>query len=67
MTVEIRKIVADRLKEITGIEPMPCRSCGEPIVFVKTVRGGAMPLDLELRNHFLTCPKDDEHRRRARR
>ena len=45
-----------------GIETQPCRSCGEPIVFMKTTRGKWQPVDLYLESHFANCPGAKEFR-----
>lgn len=65
MTLSISKIVASRLAVITNVRPMACKYCQEPIVFVKTVNGGSIPLDLELRNHLELCPGSKGRERKA--
>ena len=55
---------------------VPCRSCGQYIVFLPTASGKSMPVDAETVdeaddafdhkrhvNHFATCPQADQHRR----
>lgn len=35
---------------------VPCRSCGEPVVFKKTKSGKMMPMNADGTSHFATCP-----------
>lgn len=63
-----------------GLAPpsSPCRSCGAPIVWLKTASGKSMPVDAaSVRygdkkfepprhvTHFSTCPNADQHRKEA--
>jgi hypothetical protein len=59
---ELRKKVVTQFAEM-GIDTQACRSCGEPIVFMKTTKGKWQPVDLYLESHFANCPAAKEYRR----
>lgn len=60
-----------------GTRNVPCKSCGQPIIFLATTRGNTMPVNAETVkpgetrydmnkghvSHFATCPKAAEHRK----
>lgn len=59
------------------LKTVPCRSCGQYIVFLPTSRGSTMPVDAnsvtegdelfdpkEHISHFYTCPDADKFRKR---
>lgn len=46
-----------------GIEVQECRSCGDPILFLKTNAGKWQPLNMGLESHFGDCPEANKHRR----
>jgi hypothetical protein len=33
---------------------VPCRKCGEPIIFIQSIKGRAIPCDPDLETHVLT-------------
>lgn len=51
-----------------------CKSCGAPIIWARTPRGGDAPLEqvpdedpeARFQSHFTTCAHAEFHRRRAR-
>lgn len=52
-----------RMLTIMGVAAeQPCRSCNQPIRFVKTKEGRAMPVDRDMKSHFVTCPDADKFR-----
>lgn len=40
-----------------------CRSCGDPIFWVKQKSGKVMPANRDGKSHFATCPYADANRR----
>ena len=52
---EFRAKVVRQMAEM-GIDILACRSCGDPIVFMKTTSGKWQPVDLYLESHFANCP-----------
>lgn len=61
------------------LKTVPCRSCGQYIVFLPTASGKSMPVDAESVtegdeqfdpkthvSHFSTCPDADKFRKRGR-
>ena len=51
----------------SGAEWTECRSCHEKIVWVRTKRGRAMPVNEDGTSHFATCPDANEWRNNSRR
>ena len=47
-----------------GAIASPCKGCGEPIYWIKTIRGQNMPLNLDGTSHWATCPKAGEFRQK---
>jgi hypothetical protein len=54
------------LVRVMGKDWQPCRSCSAQIVFLPTAAGKSMPIDIDLRPHFATCPGADAHRKRTK-
>jgi len=50
--------------EQMGIEPSKCRSCGEDILFFKTINEKWMPVNLDFSSHFSSCPQADKWRKK---
>ena len=51
--------------DLLGIDPpTPCSSCGKPIRFIATKRGGLMPITIDGIPHFADCPNANQHRRK---
>lgn len=59
---EFRAKVEQRMGEM-GVNLMACRTCGEPIFFLKTHADKWQPIDLYLESHFANCPGAAQHRR----
>jgi predicted Zn-ribbon and HTH transcriptional regulator len=51
--------------ELLGVEPAKCRSCGEDILFFKTINEKWMPTNLDLTSHFSTCPQAGKWKKRG--
>lgn len=49
------------------IREATCEYCGEPIIWVRTRRGYAVPLGCDFKPHRLSCPYADRWSRRGRR
>jgi len=58
----LKKTVMEKFAAM-GIDNDHCRSCGEPIIFLKTTRGKWQPVDFYLESHFANCPNAKEYRR----
>jgi hypothetical protein len=61
---DFRQKVVSALAEM-GIDVGECRSCGEPIIFLKTTAGKWMPVNMALQSHFSDCPAADRFRKRG--
>lgn len=49
----------ERLLRNIGGDPVKCKLCPAPIVFVVHRNGRKTPYDLDGTNHFITCPFRD--------
>jgi hypothetical protein len=55
--------IQEKLEE-ANIAISECFSCGEEIIFLKTIKGKWMPLDMDLEPHWAKCPEADKFRKR---
>lgn len=47
-----------------GWAPIPCRSCGQLVLFARTRRGASAPLNQDGTSHFSNCPNAAQWRRK---
>ena len=52
------------LWRVIGAEDGTCRSCGQPIKWVKSKNGKATPMNPWGTTHFQTCPEAEAHRKK---
>lgn len=61
--MELRVRIKNLLHNIAG-DPVPCKGCGSPMYWVEHHNGKRAPYDEDGANHFVTCPKAANFRRR---
>ena len=62
MTVDLQKNIAALLKAIG--QPATCKGCPATIWWVRHLNGKRVPYDGDGTNHFATCPRAGEFRRK---
>lgn len=55
-----------RLLELVAEETRDCKACGAKLWFVRHRNGARAPYTANGENHFITCPKADLFRRKAK-
>jgi hypothetical protein len=59
-----RRQVEANLREL-GVDILKCRSCDEPLIFLKTTKGKWHPVNMYLESHFSDCPAAKTYRKHS--
>jgi len=49
-----------RIRSLDEVRPKPCRSCGQRILWARTLAGKAMPVEPDAAVHYRGAPQETE-------